>query len=219
VDVKSTITKRHSMFIIFFLEGCAIGFLLAMPVGPIGVLCVRRTITLGNGNGLIVGLSGASADVIYALVAAFGITLISDFITGFQHWIRLAGGILLLFLGLYIFRSHPSEQTASKRSNKRTKIYLSTFLLALTNPMTLFAYGAVFSGLRGGHINNDRIFLPMLVAGVFFGSLLWFLLLTSLTYILKKNIRSDGLVLVNRVAGCLLMSFGIIAIWTGANRL
>ncbi len=190
-----------------------------MPVGPIGVLCVRRTLTYGNYHGFIAGLSGASADVIYALVAAFGITLISDFVTGFQHWIRLAGGVLLLFLGLYIFRSHPTEHAAPKQLNEHTKVFISTFLLALTNPMTLFAYAAVFSGVRNGHIGNNRIFLPLLVAGVFFGSLSWFSLLTSLTYFFKKSITSSGLTIVNRIAGCLLMFFGVIAIWIGANRL
>ena len=81
------------MILISLLEGFAIGFLLAMPVGPIGILCIRRTLTYGKYQGLIIGLSGASADIIYALVAAFGVTLISDFITGFQYWIRLAGGV------------------------------------------------------------------------------------------------------------------------------
>jgi threonine/homoserine/homoserine lactone efflux protein len=207
------------MAFIYLLEGLVIGFLLAMPVGPIGVLCVRRTLTYGNWNGFIVGLSGASADIIYALVAAFGITLVSDFVTGMQHWIRLAGGVLLLILGFYIFRSHPSEQATPKRSNQHTKTFISTFLLALTNPMTLFAFVAVFSGVRSGYISNDRIFLPVLVAGVFFGSLLWFSMLTSLTYVFKKNITSGGFIIVNRIAGCLLMFFGAIAIWVGANKL
>jgi len=207
------------MFFVYLLEGFVIGFLLAMPVGPIGVLCVRRTLTSGNYHGFIAGLSGASADIVYALVAAFGITLISDFVNGFQHWIRLAGGVLLLVLGLFIFRSHPSQQAALKRSNGHTKVFISTFLLALTNPMTLFAYAAVFSGVRSGQIVSNRIFLPMLVAGVFFGSLSWFSLLTSLTYFFKKNIISVGLTTVNRIAGCLLMLFGIVAIWSGVNKL
>ncbi len=190
-----------------------------MPVGPIGVLCVRRTLTYGNYQGIIAGFSGASADVIYAFVAAFGITLISDFVTGFQSWIRLAGGVLLLVMGLYIFRSRLSAQIAPKRTIEHTKNFISTFFLALTNPMTLVAYAAVFSGLRSGQIVNNRFFLPMLITGVFFGSLSWFSLLTSLTYVFKKNITSRRLTVVNRIAGCLLMLFGFIAVWFGANNL
>ena len=190
-----------------------------MPVGPIGVFCIRRTITDGNYHGFIAGLSGASADVVYALVAAFGITLISNFVIGFQHWIRLAGRVLLLILGLYIFHSHSSAQALPKRSNEHTKTFISMFLLALTNPITLLAYAAVFSGVRTGHIVNNRIFLPILVAGVFFGSLSWFSLLTSLTYVFKKNITSGKLTIVNRIAGYLLIFFGVIAVWFGANNL
>ncbi|MFZ1977472.1 MAG: LysE family transporter [Bacteroidota bacterium] len=207
------------MIFISLLEGFAIGFLLAMPVGPIGILCIRRTLTYGKYQGFIIGLSGASADIIYALVAAFGVTLISDFITGFQYWIRLAGGVLLLILGFYIFRSHPTIQNAPNRSVKHAKIFISTFLLALTNPMTLFAFATAFSTVRNSQMMNDRMFLPTLVGGVFFGSLFWFTLLTSFAHVFKKNLTNGGLVLVNKISGCFLMSFGVIAIWAGANKL
>jgi len=207
------------MFFIYLLEGFTIGFLIAMPTGPIGVLCVRRTLTYGNYHGLIVGLGSASADVVYALIAAFGITLVSDFIIGMLHWIRLAGGVLLLILGILIFRSYPSEKTKSKRSNENTKSYISIFLLALTNPMTLFAYVAVFSGIRSGYIVSHQNFIPMLVLGIFLGSISWFSLLTNLTCIFKKNITNGGFTIVNRTAGCLLMSFGVISIWISTNRL
>jgi threonine/homoserine/homoserine lactone efflux protein len=207
------------MIIFYFLEGLTIGFLLAMPVGPIGIICFRRTLAYGNYHGFIAGLSGASADVVYALVAAFGITLISDFVTELQYWIRLGGGILLLMMGLYIFRSHPSVQAVPKRSIDHAKNYISTFLLALTNPMTLFAYAAVFSTVRSGQIVDNRFFLPVLVTGVFFGSLSWFSSLIGMTYVFKKKLTSNGLDAVNRIAGCMLMFCGVVAIWTGVHNL
>ena len=207
------------MFFVYLLEGFTIGFLIAMPVGPIGVLCVRRTLSYSNYHGFMTGLSGASADIVYALVAAFGITLISDFVTGFQNWIRLAGGVLLLIMGLYIFRSQPSAQAMSKRSIEHTKTFVSTFLLALTNPMTLFAYAAAFSSVKNLQVADNRIFLPIIIAGVFFGSLSWFSLLTGMAYIFKKNITGNGFTIVNRIAGCMLMFFGVVAIWTGAKSL
>jgi threonine/homoserine/homoserine lactone efflux protein len=207
------------MAFISFLEGFVIGFLLAMPVGPIGILCVRRTLTNGKHHGIIVGISGASADIVYALVAAFGVTLISDFVTGFQYWIRLAGGVLLLILGFYIFRSQPALRNESNRSNIHAKTYFSTFLLALTNPMTLFAFATAFSAVRSGQIMNDRIILPMLVAGVFFGSFFWFFMLANFAFIFKKNLTNGRLILVNKISGCLLMCFGVIALWAGANKL
>jgi threonine/homoserine/homoserine lactone efflux protein len=207
------------MIVVYLLEGFAIGFLLAMPVGPIGVLCIRRTLAHGRRHGFVIGLSAAAADIVYAFVAAFGITLISNIVTGFQCWFRIAGGILLLSMGLYIFRSHASVQMTSKRSNVHTKTFLSTFVLALTNPMTLFAFATAITALRSGQAVNDRLSFAMLVAGIFFGSLSWFLLLTSLTSVFKKKITNDGLSVVNRIAGGLLMSFGIAAVWIGLKSL
>jgi len=205
---------------IFFslLKGIAIGFLLAMPVGPVGVLCVRRTLIDGARHGFVIGLSGASADILYALVAAFGITLISDFVTGFQHWFRLISGIFLFVVGVYIFRTHPSPRITHKRSNEHPKAFISTFLLALTNPITLFAFVTIFSAIRSGETGSDKAYFSMLVAGVFFGSLSWFSLLIRLTSFFKKDITRFGLIVVNRIAGCLMMLFGAAAIWIGANK-
>jgi threonine/homoserine/homoserine lactone efflux protein len=205
------------MVFISLLEGIAIGFVFAMPVGPIGILCIQRTLTEGHPQGFVIGLSGASADILYALVAAFGITLISNFVTGFQHWFQLAGGVLLLILGFSIFRSQPSVRTASKKFNGHTKTFFSTFLLALTNPMTLFAFATVFSAVKSRQLGNDQTLLPIIVAGVFLGSLSWFSLLISLTGFFKKNIASGGMTIVHRIAGCLLMSFGVVAVWIGMN--
>ena len=206
------------MVFISLLEGFAVGFLLAMPVGPIGILCVRRTLACGKYYGIIIGLSGASADIIYALVAAFSVTLISDFVTGFQHWIRLGSGVLLLILGFYIFRSRAAVQDAPNRFHKYAKAFFSTFFLALTNPMTLFAFTTAFSAVRNVQIISDRMSPPLLVTGVFFGSFLWFFILTNFAFIFKKHLASGGLTMANKISGCLLMCSGVVALWAGVNR-
>jgi threonine/homoserine/homoserine lactone efflux protein len=205
--------------LVFILKGIIIGFSLAAPVGPIGVLCMRRTLARGGWRGFTVGLSGASADIVYALVAAFGVSLISDYIAAHEHWIRLVGGILLLILGLYLYRSHPEAHTSAKWVREEAQAFVSIFFLALTNPLTLFAYSAAFSGIGVESIMGDGISVILLVAGVFLGSLLWFTLLTSLTRLFRDRVTTHGLSIINKAAGTLLMLFGLLGVWSGLRWL
>ena len=207
------------MSFIFLLEGLAIGFLLATPVGPIGILCVRSTLMYDRRNGFIVGLGGASADIVYALIAAFSVTLVSSFVQEWQLWIRLGGGLLLLLLGVRILYSNPMVLETTERSGAPLRTFVPTFLLALTNPMCIFGFGAVFSSTRIVQTAADRISLFMLIAGVFFGSLLWFSGLTSVAYVFKKKLASGGLAIVNRIAGLLFILFGAVNVWSCASRL
>jgi threonine/homoserine/homoserine lactone efflux protein len=205
------------MYLLYLLKGIAIGFSLAAPVGPIGILCIRRTLAHGSKRGIIIGLSAASADVIYGLVAAFGVTLISDFISQEQHWIRLIGGILLLVLGYRTYISHPATDIALGGKNGHARTYFSTFFLTLTNPMTFFAFAVVFAGIgldKSMGFHGNSLFL---VAGIFLGSLSWFILLTSLVHFFHDIITTDGLVIINKIAGSLLALFGIIAVWSGVR--
>jgi len=207
------------MYGIDLLEGIVIGFLLAAPIGPIGVICVRRTLTYGKRQGLIVGLSGASADIIYALIAAFGVTMISNFVEEWQFWIRLGGGMLLLLLGFHFLRSDPKVHAAAEQSNNYRRVFVPTFLLALTNPMSLFGFGAVFSSTGICQTAANRSSLFMVVAGVFIGSYLWFSLLTGVTSVYLKKLQNGGLAMVNRLAGLLFIIFGTVSIWSCAHTL
>jgi len=204
------------MNFIFLLEGIAIGFSLAAPVGPVGVLCIRRTLAYGSKRGLIVGLSAACADMLYGIVAAFGVTLISNFITHEQQWIRLVGGVLLLILGYRTFHSHASTDTPINGTNgHHIRAFISTFLLTLTNPMTLFAFAAVFAGIGLDKIIGDNWSGTFLVSGVFLGSVSWFALLTALVHFFREKITANGLALVNKIAGTLLILFGAFAVLKG----
>jgi threonine/homoserine/homoserine lactone efflux protein len=205
------------MDLIYFLKGLAIGFSLAAPVGPIGILCIRRTLAHGSKRGIIVGLSAASADMIYGVVAAFGVTLISDFISQQQHWIRLAGGIFMLFLGYRTFFSPPSTDLVTHGKNGHARTFVSTFLLTLTNPMTMFAFAAIFAGIGLDQSISHHGFAIFLVAGIFIGSLGWFTLLTGLVHLFHEKITTDGLVTINKIAGSLLAFFGVIALWSSVS--
>ena len=205
--------KSFHMNLIFLLKGLAIGFSLAAPVGPVGVLCIRRTLAHGSKRGLIVGLSAACADMLYGIVAAFGVTLISDFITNQQQWLRLIGGVLLLILGYRTFHSHASTDTQVNGTNGQIRAFVSSFLLTLTNPMTLFAFAAVFAGVGLDKIIGDNWSGTFLVLGVFLGSLSWFTLLTTLVHFFREKITANGVTLVNKIAGTLLILFGVFTLW------
>lgn len=196
-----------------FLKGIFIGFAMAVPVGPIGIMCIRKTLTEGRLRGLIIGLGAATADLLYGCVAAFGLTFIEDTLINQRIWIRLVGGALLLFLGVRTFRSEPSDPKSRFKIHSSGMLgsYLYTVLLTLTNPLTIFAFIAVFAALGLG--NGLRYFsASALVAGVFIGSCLWFLLLSSGVTLFRNKLDVVGLRWVNRIAGVLIIISGLIAI-------
>ena len=205
------------MLFIYLFEGIIVGFLLATPIGPIGILCVRHTLAYGRRHGLVVGLGGSSGDVVYATIAAFGVRLISGFITEHQHLLRIVGGILLLVVGFYTFRSHPKKSVISHSLLLHTKVFISTFLLAISNPTTLVGFAAVFTMLGVKRILPIQADVAALVGGVFVGSFLWFSLLTTLARLFKERLNNAGLERVNRIAGSLLMFLGAVAFLGGVG--
>jgi threonine/homoserine/homoserine lactone efflux protein len=207
------------MTFIYFVEGAVVGFCLAAPIGPVSILCVRRTLEHGARHGLVTGVSAASCDMVYSLVAAFGITLVSDFITLEQYWIRLIGGIILLVIGYGAFRARPLATKAVEAPRGHTWTFFSTALLVFTNPLTLFAFAAAFAVVGVKDIVGHPVSGLMLVTGVFFGSLTWFVLLAGLVHFFKEKVMQVGLTLVNRVEGALLTLCGLFALWNGIKGL
>ena len=199
------------MELTIFLKGILIGFAMAVPVGPIGIMCIRKTLTDGRLHGLMIGLGTATADLLYACVAAFGLTIVSDAIVTERTWIRLVGGSFLLFLGVRTFRAHPADPKALVNSSGLLGSYLSTGFLTLTNPTTIFAFIAVFAALGLGD-ELSIVSASTLVIGVFIGSGLWFLFLSSGVIFFRKKLDIIGLRWVNRIAGILIILSGIIAI-------
>jgi len=196
-----------------FLKGIFIGFAMAVPIGPIGIMCIRKTLTEGRLHGLIIGLGAATADLLYGCVAAFGLTFISNTLVSQRIWIRLAGGILLLFMGVRTFRKRPADPKVHIKSGRWIGPYLYTVFLTLTNPLTIFAFIAVFAAL--GLVNGlDYFSASALVAGVFIGSSLWFLILSSGVTLFRRKLDVIGLQWVNRIAGILIITSGVIIIVT-----
>ena len=199
------------MELTFFLKGIAIGFVMAIPIGPIGIMCIRKTLTEGRLSGLIIGLGAATADLFYGCVAVFGLTIISDTLNNQRIWIRIVGSALLFFLGIKTFRAQPKDPKLKISGSGRLRSYFTVVVLTLTNPLTIFAFIAVFAafGLGDGLSFFSAV---VLVAGVFIGSCLWFFLLTSGTILFRKKLDLVGLKWVNKIAGILIIISGFIVI-------
>lgn len=195
-----------------FVKGLIIGFSIAAPVGSIGVLCIRRTLTDGRLAGFLSGLGAATADAIYGCVAGFGLTVISGVLLSHVDWLRVIGGLFLCYLGVKTWLSRPAEQAASVATPKNLiGAYASTVFLTLTNPSTILSFLAVFAGLGLAAAESSRAAIA-LVGGVFFGSATWWLLLSSGTGALRDRIRPKHLRWINRLSGFILFGFGLIAL-------
>lgn len=197
------------------MRGLVIGFSIAAPVGPIGVLCIRRTLADGRLAGLVSGLGAATADAFYGSLAGFGLTLVSNFLVSQQRWLRLVGGLFLLYLGIKTFLSAPASnpgQVIKMSSRGLWGAYLSTLLLTLTNPLTILSFAAIFAGLGLVETGGDMLSAGTLVLGVFCGSASWWLLLSGGVSLLRRRVTPAMLRWVNRIAGVVILGFGVVAL-------
>lgn len=199
-----------------FIRGLIIGFSIAAPVGPIGVLCIRRTLADGRTSGFLSGLGAATADALYGCVAGFGLTVISGFLVDQCFWIQLIGGIFLLALGIKTLRSVPAERAAAASGTGLAASYASTLLLTLTNPMTILSFAGIFAALGVADTGGDFSAAALLVLGVFVGSAAWWLLLSGGVGLLREKLSSGVLRWTNRLSGAILLVFGILAVWQAA---
>ncbi|MFC7096217.1 LysE family translocator [Halobaculum marinum] len=190
-----------------------LGFSIAAPVGPIGVLCIQRTLSKGRRSGFVSGLGAASADAVYGSIAGFGITVLSSLLLDYRTGIRIGGGLLLLYLGVRSFRSEPAE-TAVATSDVQglARDYGSTFLLTVTNPVTIIAFVGIFTGLGVG-VSGDYADAAVLVGGVFLGSALWWLALSAGVSRFRSRFTRSLMRRVNQLAGAVIVGFGVLALW------
>ena len=200
------------MNIVFLLRGLLIGLSIAAPVGPIGVLCIRRTLAAGRVYGLVSGLGAATADAFYGSVAGFGLTFLSSFLIEQRFWLRLIGGLFLCYLGVRTFLARPAEQAAAAKSTGLTGAYASTLVLTLTNPTTIFSFAAIFAGLGLASVSGSYVSSGLLVLGVFLGSALWWFLLSGGVGLLREKLGTRQLQWINRLSGFIILAFGVLAL-------
>ena len=195
-----------------FIRGLIIGFSIAAPVGPIGILCIRRTLAEGRAAGFLSGLGAATADALYGCVAGFGLTVISGFLVDQRFYIQLIGGIFLLALGIKTLRSVPAERAAAASGTGLAASYASTLLLTLTNPMTILSFAAVFAGFGLAGTMGSVLSAAVLIVGVFLGSGLWWLFLVGVFSIYRKRFHTHQLVWINRITGTIIIASGVLAL-------
>lgn len=200
----------------YFPRGMLIGLSVAAPVGPMALLCIRRTLAHGRATGFVSGVGVATADAIYGAVAAFGLTSISSFLIDVQDAVRLGGGLFLCYLSWSIARSRAAEVVASTDADATdyAGAFVSTLGLTLTNPATILSFAAIFSGFGVAADGAGTASAAVLVAGVFTGSALWWLVLTTGTSKLRGWLSPARLTVINRVCGTAILVFGLLAILT-----
>jgi threonine/homoserine/homoserine lactone efflux protein len=196
-------------------RGLVIGFAIAAPVGPIGVLCIRRTLTDGRLVGFVTGLGAATADAIYGAVAAAGLTVVAEVLRDYGDLIRFLGGLLLCWLGYVTLRSSPRSATggAIPRVDLRGA-YGTTVALTLANPTTILSFAAVLAGVGAVGGGTSALNAPVLILGVFLGSAAWWLVLTAGVGALRGALPSSALQWVNRLSGLIIAGFGLAALAT-----
>ena len=194
----------------FFWDGLVVGFLASVPLGPIGVLCIQRTLNKGRMSGFVSGIGAASSDFIYAIIAGYSVSFVTKFIEEQLFLIKILGAVILLVLGLKIYLTNPVVQMRKqrKRSAGLVQDYVSTFLLTITNPLAIFLFIAAFSIVGG-----ERNFLTQsgLMCGVFIGASLWWLTLTSLVGLFRKKLSLRRLYWINKIAGSVIIILVLVS--------
>jgi threonine/homoserine/homoserine lactone efflux protein len=191
-----------------FLKGLAFGFILAATVGPMWVLCFRRTVAAGALNGLVSGMGIAVADGLYGAVAAFGLTAISGFLLGHAFTIGLVGAAFLVYLGVKTLMAQPIEMRADVGDAGLLKAFLSTLGLTLTNPPTILAFAAIFAGL-GLASTADYSAAALITLGVFLGSAAWWLILAGAAGTLRHRLGPRLVRGINIVSGLSILGFAL----------
>jgi threonine/homoserine/homoserine lactone efflux protein len=195
-----------------FFEGVVVGLLMALPLGPIAVLCIQRSLNQGKIHGMVSGFGAASADAIYGFIAVSGLTFISDFLVKEQVCLRLVSGLFLCYMGVKVFRTKPVQRVTPGNNTSYFNNYISALLLTLANAGTFFVFAAVFAGLglvrESGHYSSSGV----LIAGVFVGSGTWWFTLSSITGIFKEKLGYSRLGLLNKISGIIITGFGLFVL-------
>jgi threonine/homoserine/homoserine lactone efflux protein len=194
----------------YLLRGFILGISIAAPVGPIGILCIRRTLVNGRLAGWVTGLGAATADAVFGCIAGFGLTMLANIFVSYRFWLQIGGGIFLCYLGVRAIRSKPADPNGAQSADTLAGAYTSTFFLTLTNPLTILSFAAVFAGLGLVNLAGNYVTASLFVLGVFIGSATWWLFLSAIVSIFRSRIGLQVLQWINWISGAMLAGFGVL---------
>lgn len=193
----------------YLLKGILIGLLFGLPVGAVGTMTVQRTLSFGFKAGLVTGLGSSVADCLYAIVGAFGLTLISDFLLRYQTVIHIIGGGLILFMGIRLMFKTEDTKVENTKAMDGVKMFLSSFAIGITNPAAILTFLFAFSYFGISNVNG-LLEATMLVCGVLIGTYIWWTALSGATFIIKNKTKNHRFRYMNKLFGGILALFGVV---------
>jgi len=198
----------------FVFKGILIGLMASAPMGPVGVLCIQRTLNKGRWYGFITGIGACVSDIIYALFTGFGMSFVMNFV-GNEHnrfILQISGSVVLLLFGIYCYRSNPTKNMHKSNKNQKGTLAhngITAFLVTLSNPLIIFLF--IFLFAQFAFVVNDRPFeMTVGYASIILGAMLWWFGLTWLIDKVRGKFDNNGILLINRVVGCIVVIFSVI---------
>jgi threonine/homoserine/homoserine lactone efflux protein len=197
-----------------FFYGILMGLMVSAPLGPVGVMCIQRTINRGMKSGLISGIGAASADTVYAIIAGLGLGYIVNWIQREKYWIQLAGAAIIIIMAIKIFYTNPAVELRNSRNkkNKPLEDFLSVFVVTLTNPAVFFVFIAMFAGFGLVDENTNYLSASVLIGGVFTGAFSWWYILSAIISKFRSRIRLKNIWWLNKIMGIITFGLGIFAL-------
>ena len=201
------------------VQGFIVGIGASIPLGPLGILCVQKTLSKGRNSGLITGLGSAASDTFYAGISLLGLAFIQNLIKEQKDWIMLIGGIIIVLIGIKIYLTNPLKQVKQNNGNKkRLEDFFEAFFMTITNPGAIFLIIGLFAvvgiDVTSGETSKFKIF--SILWGVFGGATFWWFILSTTINVFRKKFRLKQLIMVNKVSGIIIAVLGIISVISGA---
>jgi len=202
------------MFLTLIIKGILIGFLVSIPLGPIGVLVIQRTVNKSRIAGFLSGMGAAISDTLYAIIAGFSLTFVIDFIRQYEVYLQAIGALVLLGLGIHIFFKNPATDLRRNklRGNTHFKDIISSFLVTFSNPLSVFVFLAVFTS-SGVAVSLEHPYHSFfLILGIFTGAVIWWFSLSGIVSLFRHKINLRILWWINKSAGAIIVVFVLVTV-------
>jgi threonine/homoserine/homoserine lactone efflux protein len=199
----------------FLFKGLFLGLLVSVPLGPVGVMCIQRTINRGLKSGIVSGLGAAAADTFYAIIAGVGFGFIVSFINREKYWIQLIGAIVILAIAVKTFYTNPAVELRNQRNKKKKPMeeFLSVFFITLSNPVPFFVFLASFAGFNMMDENTNYLSGILLIGGIFTGAIAWWYILSLVISKFRSRIRLKNIWWLNKIMGVIIFICGLFVLY------